>query len=275
MDILSEFFERINLKGHIFYAGKVEGTLHLNKPAGTVFIHVLAKGGVDLIKSGCTTISVHEPSLLLCPTTCQYKLRANSSLGAEIICGSFEFGESMGLMFPLGITETMIFPFHSIDNVVPAIATLIAEFGSSASGRKKALNILFEYIFILLVRKAIDQGLISTGVLYAMLEGKLENVLSAIHEEPERDWSLAQLADIANMSRSKFSLYFNSILGVSPFVYLTSWRMKMAQDLMVQRVQLKVVASSVGYSSQAAFTRTFVHQFGLPPSEWLKRNALL
>ena len=270
-----KFFERINLKGHLFYAGKVEGTLHLNKPAGTVFIHVLAKGGVDLIKPGCTTISVHEPSLLLCPTTCQYKLRANSSLGAEIICGSFEFGESMGLMFPLGITETMIFPFHSIDNVVPAIATLIAEFGSSASGRKKALNILFEYIFILLVRKAIAQGLISTGVLYAMLEGKLENVLRAIHEEPERDWSLVQLAELANMSRSKFSLYFNSILGVSTFVYLTSWRMKMAQDLMVQRVQLKVVASTVGYSSQAAFTRTFVHQFGLPPSEWLKRNALI
>jgi AraC-like DNA-binding protein len=49
--------------------------------------------------------------------------------------------------------------------------------------------------------------------------------------------------------------------------------MKLAQDLMRDGVQIKVIAASVGYASQASFSRTFLNVVGLPPAEWLKCDA--
>ncbi|MGV8864622.1 MAG: helix-turn-helix domain-containing protein [Pseudomonas sp.] len=63
------------------------------------------------------------------------------------------------------------------------------------------------------------------------------------------------------------------VLRKHPFGYLTAWRMKLAQDLMKQGVQLKVVAASVGYSSQAALSRAFALEMGVPPGEWFKRQG--
>lgn len=270
MDILSEFFERIHLRGQFFYAGTVDGTLTLDRPPGTAFIHILEQGGIDLVRKGRPTIAVHQPSLLLCPSTCRYQLRANRREGASIICGSFEFGASMGSAFPLGVTETMIFPFDQLGSMQAIVATLIAEFGSQAPGRNKALNVLFEYVLILLIRKAVQDEKIRGGILYAMLDGRLTPVLNAIHQAPEQDWTVEQLAALAHMSRSAFSACFNKLVGMPPIVYLTAWRMRLAQDLLQQGVAMKVIAATVGYGSQAAFTRSFIHQFGMPPSAWLK-----
>ncbi|WP_050476211.1 helix-turn-helix transcriptional regulator [Herbaspirillum rhizosphaerae] len=270
MDMLSEFFERIHLRGQLFYAGKVDGTLTLDRAPGTAFIHILEEGGIDLVRRGMPTIPVHQPSLLLCPSTCRYQLRANRREGARLICGSFEFGASMGSTFPLGVTETMIFPFDQLGPVQAIVSTLIAEFGSGAPGRNKALNVLFEYILILLIRKAVEDEKIKGGILFAMLDGRLAEVFAAIHREPERDWTVEELAQLANMSRSAFSACFRKMLGLSPIAYVTAWRMRLAQDLLQQGVQMKVIAATIGYSSQAAFTRSFIHQFGMPPSEWLK-----
>ncbi|MNE94610.1 Helix-turn-helix domain protein [compost metagenome] len=49
--------------------------------------------------------------------------------------------------------------------------------------------------------------------------------------------------------------------------------MKVAQDLLREGVPIKVVAASVGYSSQASFSRTFAGLMGCPPAEWLRQGA--
>ncbi|PUA20731.1 AraC family transcriptional regulator [Glaciimonas sp. PCH181] len=41
----------------------------------------------------------------------------------------------------------------------------------------------------------------------------------------------------------------------------------------VTKLKLGVIASTVGYSSQASFTRAFVQYVGMPPSEWRKQSA--
>lgn len=271
MDALSEFFDRVHLRGRLFYAGKVMGTLDLDKPEGTAFLHIVEKGGLDLVRPGYPNIPVREPSLLLCPSTCRYQLQSVSPEGTDIVCATFEFGASMGRSFPLGVTETMIFPFSSIDNITPLIKVLLAEYHADAAGRQKGLSVLFEYVLVLLIRCAIGRDMIAGGVLFAMLDTQLEKVLNAIHVEPEHEWTLVQMAETAGMSRSAFSAHFTKLVGVPPISYLTAWRMKLAQDMMRQGVKLKIVASSVGYSSQAAFSRAFVNEVGLPPAEWLKR----
>lgn len=270
MDTLSDFFDRVRLKGRLFYAGTVYDTLELDRPQGTAFIHILERGSVDLVRKGFPTQTIAQSSLLLCPSTCRYKIQANSSSGADIITASFDFGESMGRTYPIGAVDAIVFPRDTISSAAHLIDALIAEFRAEDPGRQKGLSVLFEYVLILLVRQAVARGLISKGLLFAMMDSQLGKALNAMHQAPEDEWSVAQLADLAGMSRSKFSAQFLRLVGVSPISYLTAWRVKLAQDLMRQGVELKVIASSIGYGSQASFTRAFVHEVGLPPAEWRK-----
>lgn len=273
MDILSEFFERTNLEGRLFFSGRIEGTLVLDKPPGMAFIHVISEGGIDMVQRGLPKISITEPSVLFCPSSCRYHLRSNTVEGAELICASYQFGRNTLQPFPLGLKETLIFPFTKLENISPVIGALLAEYKEQGAGRTKALNLLLEYIFVLIVRRAVAGGMISGGLLYALQDGRLCEVFNRIHTVPNALWSVEKLASLANMSRSKFSGYFTQIMGISPMGYVTAWRMKVAQGMLRDGVQIKVIAESVGYSSQASFSKSFLNVVGCPPAEWLKRDA--
>jgi len=273
MDILSEFFERTHLQGRLFFAGPMNGTLVLDKPPGMAFIHVISRGDIDMVQPGLPKISITEPSVLFCPSSCRYQLRASAAGGAELICASFRFGRNSLQPFPLGLKETLVFPIRELENLAPLIGTLIGEFQDQAPGRIKALNLLLEYLFVRLVRRSVSDGKITSGLLYALQDGRLATVFNRIHQEPEAPWTVEKLAQLANMSRSKFSACFTRTMEISPMGYVTHWRMKLAQDLLREGVQIKVIAASVGYSSQASFSRTFLNVVGCPPAEWLKRNV--
>jgi AraC-like DNA-binding protein len=273
MDILSEFFERTHLQGRLFFSGPVDGTLVLDKPPGMAFIHVISHGDIDMVQPGLPKISITEPSVLFCPSSCRYQLRSSSAQAAELICASFQFGRNSLQPFPLGLKETLVFPFRELDNISPLLGSLVNEFQDQAPGRTKALNLLLEYIFVLLVRRSVMDSKISSGLLYALQDGRLAAVFNAIHQQSEALWTVEKLASLANMSRSKFSAYFTQVMDISPMGYVTAWRMKLAQDLLRDGVQIKVIASTVGYSSQASFSRTFLNVVGWPPAEWLKRDG--
>lgn len=273
MDILSEFFERTHLQGRLFFAGPMDGTLVLDKPPGMAFIHVISRGDIDMVQPGLPRISITEPSVLFCPSSCRYQLRSSTAGGAELICASFRFGRNSLQPFPLGLKETLVFPIRALENLAPLIGTLIGEFQDQAPGRTKALNLLLEYLFVRLVRRSVIEGKITGGLLYALQDGRLATVFNRIHQEPEALWTVEKLAQLANMSRSKFSACFTRTMEISPMGYVTTWRMKRAQDLLREGVQIKVIAASVGYSSQASFSRTFLNVVGCPPAEWLKRDV--
>jgi AraC-like DNA-binding protein len=228
---------------------------------------------MDMVQPGLPKISISEPSVLFCPSSCRYQLRSSSPDGAELICASFQFGRNSLQPFPLGLKETLVFPFSALENLAPMIDSLIGEFNDQAPGRTKALSLLLEYLFVLLVRRSVVEGKISSGLLYALQDGRLGAVFNHIHQQPEALWTVEKLASLANMSRSKFSACFTRIMDISPMGYVTAWRMKRAQDLLREGVQIKVIASTVGYSSQASFSRTFLNVVGVPPAEWLKRDT--
>jgi AraC-like DNA-binding protein len=83
-------------------------------------------------------------------------------------------------------------------------------------------------------------------------------------------WSVERLAELANMSRTKFAALFNEVMDMTPMAYVTAWRMKVAQDLLREGKPIKVIADAVGYGSQASFSRSFAQQVGQPPGEWLR-----
>ena len=68
------------------------------------------------------------------------------------------------------------------------------------------------------------------------------------------------------MSRSGFSARFTNLVGESALRYLTHWRMQLARTQLLETSEpLSAIAGSVGYQSEAAFSRAFKRVFGVPP----------
>jgi AraC-like DNA-binding protein len=74
------------------------------------------------------------------------------------------------------------------------------------------------------------------------------------------------------MSRARFAARFRQVVGMTPFDYLTDWRLGVAQTMLRKGSSLKLIAAAVGYANPTALTRVFTHRLGMPPSEWLSRQ---
>ena len=71
------------------------------------------------------------------------------------------------------------------------------------------------------------------------------------------------------MSRSAFVRRFSAVCGVAPMRYLTRWRMTRAGHLLARsQDSLGEIAAHVGYASEAAFSRVFKKEVGLPPAAY-------
>ena len=93
--------------------------------------------------------------------------------------------------------------------------------------------------------------------------------LRAMHAEPARQWTVADLAAEAMLSRSAFARRFTDQLGVGPLAYLTEWRMALARErLRDSDDRLAAVARSLGYGSEFAFAAAFKRHHGAAPGRW-------
>ncbi|MFI6426690.1 cupin domain-containing protein [Promicromonospora sp. NPDC050880] len=106
----------------------------------------------------------------------------------------------------------------------------------------------------------------STRWLAALRDPHVGHVLSRMHAEPERHWTLAELARQADMSRSAFAERFAVLLGVPPMRYLAGWRLHQAHTALTTTAEpVASIARRVGYRSESAFGRAFKRHHGASP----------
>jgi AraC-like DNA-binding protein len=108
-----------------------------------------------------------------------------------------------------------------------------------------------------------------TGWLAALHDPVVAPALAAIHGDPARKWSLADLAREATVSSTVLDERFRTVLGLAPIRYLTGWRMHVAEDLLHSTTMpVTAIARRVGYESEEAFSRAFKRDHGTAPSVW-------
>lgn len=131
---------------------------------------------------------------------------------------------------------------------------------------------LSELLFVEVVRRHLASlPPAQTGWLAALKDRAIGRALALLHERPEHPWTLDELASAVGSSRSVLAERFSRFLGHPPMQYLTYWRMQVAARLLADGGKVVTVASQVGYSSEAAFSRTFKKVTGVSPGEWRRR----
>jgi AraC-like DNA-binding protein len=108
----------------------------------------------------------------------------------------------------------------------------------------------------------------ATGWIAAVRCPQVGRVLAAIHSQPERDWSVGELAEVMGASRSSFIDKFSSAVGETPAKYVAKVKMFQARQWIARDgMRVATVANRLGYDSEASFSRAFKRVIGHPPSE--------
>jgi AraC-like DNA-binding protein len=114
---------------------------------------------------------------------------------------------------------------------------------------------------------------IDHGWLAALHDPVLAPALALLHRQPERRWTVAQLANAVASSRSALDARFRQILGRSPIRYLTAWRMHLAVELLAtSELSVSMIARRLGYDSEEAFSRAFKREQGSSPTHWREQQ---
>jgi AraC-like DNA-binding protein len=297
-DVLSEVLTLIRLRGELVYTAELGAPWGIRFAPGPAHFHFVEQGPLWVMASGTEAMRLEAGDLVLLPhgkghvvadapetpaddidwLTTQHFNREDlsfrfggSGTKTKLVGGFFSF-EGSPLPAIMSALPTVIHIPRAPGGAQPWLAAishfLVAEANQPYPGSSLMISRLIDLLVIRALRSWAAGRSERGGWLGGLGEQRIGRVLSAIHGDPFRRWTVQALADIALMSRSIFAERFAGTVGEPPLHYVTRWRLTIADDL-IRSGGLKVTqaAQHVGYASDAAFSRAFKAHFGRSPSE--------
>ncbi|MBD2844201.1 AraC family transcriptional regulator [Paenibacillus sp. IB182496] len=102
----------------------------------------------------------------------------------------------------------------------------------------------------------------------ASADERLRPALQALAGEPDKAWSVAELAQRCGYHPGHFSRLFAAAFGIKPKPYLNRERIRSAKQALLGGESMERIAERMGYSSIHHFSRNFKATTGLTPGEF-------
>lgn len=275
---------------------------HAAEPAGVAPYHLVVSGGGWLDVGAQRRITVQAGDILLFPHGTPHKLhtgdpaarppveraatseqvvrvRENGGDGVitDLLCGRLEFGSAAQNPLLAALPELIHVRTAGRDDFAGLqglMAMLRVETATARPGARAVVSQLASALFALLMRAWLEQASAMPGLFALLAEQRLQAALQAMLAEPERPWTLEELAGLCHMSRATFARVFQKAAGDTPAALLTQTRMAKAASLLAQgRLPVGQIAEQVGYHSEAAFNRVFKRSYGIGPGAYRRSAA--
>ena len=272
-DRLAALLKHFSMSARTFQTGSLCGINRLDGSLPYGQLHLIREGEVEVWHGNRLAERITEPSLLFYPRPTDHRFVTDAEHGADFLCAhvSFEGGAANPIVSAL--PSYICFPLSRLVYSLPVLELLFAESAAQYCGRQAMLDRLFEILLIQLLRLLMEEGGTQIGLLAGFAHPQLRHAIVAIHDQPERNWSVEGLAQVAGMSRSVFSNLFRDTLGETPASYLQRWRIGLVKKWLAQGRPLKLIVEEAGYSNESALSRAFKSEAGVSPREWLKTQA--
>ncbi len=271
-DEISQLLEHVGLRANTFYAGTLCGLHGFAADEGVGHLHVIRSGEMRALQAGHGDIVVREPSLLFYPRPLDHRLNVEDTVVADVLCASVRYDVGLENAITQSFPAVVVIPFSALKRIDVTLNALFAEAEETNPGRQVMLDRLCDVLLIQIVRFAIQQGLVTRGVLAGLSHPRLAKLLGELLDNSRQAWTLDTMAARANLSRNGFANEFRNVVGSTPAEFLTRIRIAQAQRLLRKGRSVAFVAQNVGYNSQPAFSRAFMRVIGLSPSAWIRES---
>ena len=132
----------------------------------------------------------------------------------------------------------------------------------TAGGRGAGSDLQREAMLLALLARVAEPGLVRSA---GAVPEAINRARSLIDDDPAAAVSLAELAEVAGLSRFQLLRAFSKATGLTPHAYLLQRRIHLARALIAQGKALADAAAASGFADQSHMTRMFVRQYGVSP----------
>jgi len=190
----------------------------------------------------------------------------NASEGSTVLLtGTYETATAVSQPLLNALPRFLVLPADQWDS--PLLSLMAEEIVQDGMGQEVILDRLLDLLLIDVVRRWFARPEAKPPAWYvAQSDPEIGTALRMLHNNPEKAWTVANLASEVGLSRASFARKFHELVGEPPISFLTTWRLAMAADLLdTSGVTIGQVASQVGYGSPYALSTAFKREHGLSP----------
>lgn len=204
-------------------------------------------------------------------TTAVRRLVADGSgPAAAFMCGAYRYSGDLLSSLVAQLPPVLVVTPPLGSRLRAALDLLAREVTVDAPGQQTVLDRLLDVAVVGLLRAHLGgAGPLAPGWYRAREHPGIARALTAVHTDPARGWTVASLAQTADLSRAAFARRFVELVGAPPLEYVTGWRMAVAREQLRDTGEpIAAVARGVGYASEFAFAAAFKREHGVPPGRW-------
>lgn len=197
----------------------------------------------------------------------------NSTDGDTVLLiGTYPSEAAVGRLVTSALPPLAVFTEQESD---PALRALLErELTTAGVGQESALDRILDLVLLDLVRAWAHRP--EAGIASWMVgagDPLVAQALTLLHERPADPWTVAELARRVHVSRATLAARFPAAVGQPPMAYLTTWRLALAADRLVDSTATTAaIAAEIGYSSAFAFSTAFTRVYGARPTAY-RRSA--
>ncbi|MEU4425037.1 AraC family transcriptional regulator [Actinoplanes sp. NPDC024001] len=249
----------------------LQGSCWLLAPQGDPV--ALGPGDVVLLRSGRGHGLANDPATPLRPFPPADVTTTGVGARTVLLCGAYHWDLTRPHPLLRELPEVIHLP--AAPGRYPALRSAIDLLGQELETDGAGVPALVDLLLLYILRAWFDDRARDgdpRGWALALHDPVIRPALDAIHREPARAWTVAELAGRGRLSRATFARRFTDAVGRPPMAYLTWWRMTTAaRHLIDSDDSLSAVAARAGYSSEFAFARAFKREFGASPGRYRRR----
>jgi AraC-like DNA-binding protein len=257
----------------------VSGSCTVGSPDGRVI--EMAEGDLIFVPHGSAHWIADSAASLRMPSPEFVKARRegipvfnNGDDRTILVAGHFEFDYQLLHPFLKDLPPIIHIKQYVTENQLllkQVTQLMLEELNNERPGSSVMLKCLSEIMFVNIIRTYLEQDMPGSGFLSALNDPRISRALKLMQDSPQNYWTLASLALEVGMSRSVFFNQFKKLVHETPLNYLTNWRIRYAQKLlMMDNSNISEIAANVGYQSEAAFNRIFKSKTGQTPAVYRK-----
>ncbi|MDB5007913.1 MAG: hypothetical protein JWP45_2306 [Mucilaginibacter sp.] len=260
----------------------VSGSCTVGSPDGRII--ELAEGDLIFVPHGSAHWIADSATSLRMPSPEFVKARRegipvfnNGDNRTILVAGHFEFDYQSLHPFLKDLPPIIHIRQYVTENqllVKEVTQLMLEELNNERPGSGVMLKSLSEIMFVNIIRAYLEQDMPDSGFLSALNDPRISKALKLMQDSPQNDWTLESLASEIGMSRSVFFNRFKKLVHETPLSYLTNWRIRQAQKLlMTNNSNISEIAANVGYQSESAFNRIFKAKTGQTPAMYRRSKS--